>query len=377
MAAFTFQSVIKIASLTLAIPATLYFGIFGLVATIPAFQTHAFYLHRVTLTWFKDLNVPETFGFLQIQVTPFSIEVSDRKNLHAWHILPLGVYRRNQQKLLEQSSGFAPNITSRCAFKLLRDDPEARLVFYLHGTAGTIGSGWRPDSYRALYSGAPDKIHVVTLDCRGYGLSSWTPSEEGLLIDAISLVKWATEVANILPSRIVTAVAISTSLHFASQSPPVSFAGMVLVASSSDIGTLLGTYRIGGVVPVLSPLARIPRLHAFFTGFLSNTWLSKDRIAEFVKHNENDIGVEKYDITFIHAEDDTDIPCVHTEGVFWHAINATFPTGISYEDLEREKELKKKDLVAGGWAVEWQTKRGVIREEIGGAASMKRSWHIP
>ena len=26
--------------------------------------------------------------------------------------------------------------------------------------------------------------------------------------------------------------------------------------------------------------------------------------------------------------------------------------------------MKKKDLVAGWWAVEWQTKRGVIREEI-------------
>ena len=102
MAAFTLQSVIKIAGLTLAIPATLYFGILGLVAAIPALQTHAFYLHRVNLTWFKDLNVPGTFGFLHIQVTPSSIEISDRKTLHAWHILPLGVYRRSQQELLEQ-----------------------------------------------------------------------------------------------------------------------------------------------------------------------------------------------------------------------------------------------------------------------------------
>ena len=96
------NQVIQNDGLTLAIPATLYFGILGLVATIPVLQTHAFYLHRVILTWFKDLNIPEIFGFLHIQVTPFSIETSDRKTLHAWHILPLGVYRRNQQKLLEQ-----------------------------------------------------------------------------------------------------------------------------------------------------------------------------------------------------------------------------------------------------------------------------------
>jgi hypothetical protein len=29
------------------------------------------------MTWSKDLNVPETFGFLKNQVTPFSIDDDD------------------------------------------------------------------------------------------------------------------------------------------------------------------------------------------------------------------------------------------------------------------------------------------------------------
>jgi abhydrolase domain-containing protein 12 len=58
---------------------------------------------------------------------------------------------------------------------LLRDDSEARLILYFYGTSGTLASGWRPESYRALYSGAPHNIHILTFDYRGYGLSTATP----------------------------------------------------------------------------------------------------------------------------------------------------------------------------------------------------------
>jgi abhydrolase domain-containing protein 12 len=42
-------------------------------------QYHAVYLHAIQLqlTWFKDLNVPEQFGFLKNQVTPFSLRTPD------------------------------------------------------------------------------------------------------------------------------------------------------------------------------------------------------------------------------------------------------------------------------------------------------------
>ena len=277
---------LRLAFVAIAIPFAAYFGILGLMIAFPSFQTHAFYLHRVTLTWFKDINAPETFGFLHNQVVPFSIKTKDDIALHAWHILPFGIYQRNEQTLLSEPSGFVHNVESRHAFKLLRDDPEARLVISFHGTSGTIASRWRPDGYRAIYSAAPEKIHVLAIEYRGYGLSDGTPSEEGLLLDAIATADWAMNVAGIPPSRIVlfaqslgTAVALSLSEHLARQPTPVVFSGMVLISSFSDVETLVATYRIGGVIPVLSPLKRLPALLDFFASFLTSTWLSKDRIA--------------------------------------------------------------------------------------------------
>lgn len=359
----------KLAFLSVTVPIASYLGILGLIIAFPSLQTHAFYLHRVTLIWFKDLNIPETWGFLHNQVTTFSISTADGESLHAWHVLPLGVYRRNQQKLLAEATGFTRDIKSKLSFQLLRDDPDARLVIYLHGTAGCIASGFRPDSYRALYSAAPDKIHVVTVDYRGYGLSSGTPSEEGLLLDALALTNWATNEAGISASRIAifaqslgTAVAISLSEHLASRPDPISFSGTVLVASFSDVATLTATYRIGGVIPVLSPLAAAPKLLTFFQKFLRSTWMSKDRIARFIQTSEK--GGEPYHLTLIHAEDDSDIPYNHTEVVYWHAVNATVPTGISYDELEDEKAAKKTDLGSSGWSFEWRTKKGVIRERV-------------
>lgn len=368
----TFTSLLKVCCLSVTVLTLTYFGILSLMIAFPVLQTHLFYLHRVTQTWSKDLNVPEQFGFLHNQVTPFFISTSDGEKIHAWHVLPLDLYRRHQDKLLAEPSGLSRDITSRLAFKLLRDDPEARLVIYLHGVAGTLASGYRTDCYRTLYSTAPDKIHVLAADYRGYGYSSGIPSEQGLLIDAASLVDWAMRVAGVPPSRIVifgqslgSAVGISLSRHFAIQSPPVSFAGMILVASFSDVATLMASYRIGRVIPVLSPLAQIPRLLAFFNGFLASTWLSKDRIAEFVRLNEGESARRrKYHITLIHAEDDRVISFSHTEVLFRHAINAIFPLGKSHEDLEREILMAKTDLGAGGRSVEWRTKKGVIRQEI-------------
>lgn len=291
---------------TIGAPAVLYFGI------LASLQAHAIYLHRVTLTWFKDLDVPEQFGFSHNQVTPFHIDTDDGVRLHAWHV-PIGAYRRNIDDLLSHERGV--DFTESLNFRLLRDDPEARLVLYFHGTSGTLASGWRPDSYRALYSGAPDKIHILTFDFRGYGLSTGTPTEPGIVQDAIAVFKWATTVAGIAPGRIVifgqslgSAVAVALADNLATQTPSVSCAGLVVTASFSDVATLTATYRIGGVIPVLSPVTAILPLFRYFTRHLQSTWRNQDRIRNFIQK------VERYHI--IHAEDDPDTPLSHTEALF-------------------------------------------------------------
>src|SRR4051794_2247033 len=118
--------------------------------------------------------------------------------------------------------------------------------------AGTVGQGWRPEAYRGLLSTSTGpSIHVLTVDYRGFGLSTGSPTEEGLILDAIAVVQWAVNVANIPPSRIVllghslgTAVTIAAAEHFVSakSSGKKEFAGIVLVAGFSDLPTLLTTY---------------------------------------------------------------------------------------------------------------------------------------
>ncbi|KAF2791676.1 alpha/beta-hydrolase [Melanomma pulvis-pyrius CBS 109.77] len=356
-------------------------GIVGLyivfisLLTIPTLQDHVIYLHRVTLTWFQDVNVPEQWGFLRNQVTPFHLSTPDGETLHAWHILPLETYREHQKDLRNEPTGLCSDITKSLSFKLLKDDPSAQLVIYLHGAAGTLGSGWRPQSYRAISAAAPN-IHILAIDYRGFGTSTGWPSETGLLTDALTLTKFAIETAKIQPERTVifaqslgTGVAISLSHHLTFQSPPTLFAGMVLIAPFANIELLTKTYRVAGTIPLLSPVAFFPKLLETLNRFIISKWPSKDKIAAMIRHLDNLKLADrqtKYDISIIHAEDDYDIPWIHSDVLFWNAVNATRDpeSSFTFDELEREKDSRKTPLGAGGWELEWMGKGGVIREEI-------------
>ena len=337
--------------------------------TTSFFQANVIYLHKIQMTWFKDLDIPESFGFLRGQTTPFSIKSSTGEALYAWHILPIELYRQHEPALVEGPSGFTSDITSRLAFKLLRDDPHARLIIHMHGAGDTVGSGYRVPNYRAFSAGQPKSIHVLTFDYRGFGRSPGTPSERGLCLDAVTVVDWAVKIAGIPPSRILifsqslgTAVNLAISEHFALKSPPVVFAGSILVAPFVDAASLAATYSIAGTIPILSPLAKFPLLFNYLSTFIQDKWSSKDRIAGYVRANE--ANKEKYQLTLIHAKDDYDIPWHHTEVVFWHAVNATRSQGISYGELKEAESKSKRDLGAAGSIMEWRTENGIVREEI-------------
>lgn len=359
----------------------LYAAFLGLL-TFPLIQNQVIYLNKVKLTWGQDVNIPEQWGFLHNQVTPFYLKTPDGENLHAWHILPPELYRRHEKDLLSEPSGLVPDISDRLGFRLLRDEPDSLLVLYLHGAAGTLGSGYRPPSYRAISAGAPEKIHIVAIDYRGFGTSTGKPSESGLLLDAIALVDWALEEAKIPPSRIViwsqsigTAVATKLVHHMAAlrdPDKPVLFSGLVMVAPFADVKSLTATYRVAGTVPLLEPVARFPRLLDFLNSFIRDKWPSKDRLAAFVRACEEMPAGTVYDsenrkhyrVNIIHAQDDYDIPWTHSDQMFWSAVNASLPTGIGFEELEREKELAKVALGEGGWTYSRETERGLIREDI-------------
>ena len=176
------------------------------------------------------------------------------------------------------------------------------------------------------------------------------------------------DIAAIPASRIVlfghslgAAVAILLS-HAASElHPPVTFAGIALVAAFSDMRTLTKTYRLEGVMPVFASVVRILQTVIFLNDHFAGMWSSAERIESFVRWCEAR-GTE-YNIVLVHARDDRNIPSSHADTLAWRAINATRILGITPGDLAREKEMRRVDAGPGGWNIEWRTKSGTIREE--------------
>ncbi len=62
------------------------------------------------------------------QVQPFHLDTPDGEVLNAWHILPLAVYSKNEDSLLNEPRGLCPDMTQTHAFRLLSTDPRSRLV---------------------------------------------------------------------------------------------------------------------------------------------------------------------------------------------------------------------------------------------------------
>jgi abhydrolase domain-containing protein 12 len=359
---------LKLIVVSAVVGAGLYAGLLAALTT-QFVQTHAVYLHAFQMTGDKDLNVPEMFGFLRGQTTPFNIYSSDGTPLHAWHILPFGLHRKHLSALTEQPVGLSADVTDTLGFHLLRDDPGALLAIHFHGAGGNMGSGYRIPNYRALAAGSPERVHVLTFDYRGFGKTPGNPTEDGLIQDAVAVVSWAMDVANIPPSRILifgqslgTAVNMAVAKHFAMQREPVIFAGHIMIAPFVDVPTLVTTYKIAGTIPILSPVARYSVLFNFLSTKIRETWSTKTRIADYV-HRSEDI-LHRYRITLIHAEDDTDIPWHHTPTLFSHAVNATSADGIENSRVSTWKTEKGQDVGAAGRVAHWRTEQGVISEYL-------------
>ncbi|KAL9611876.1 MAG: hypothetical protein Q9167_003490 [Letrouitia subvulpina] len=274
----------------------------------------------------------------------------DNEILYCWHVLPIGAYLRNEGAIINEESGFVEDIRKTQAFKLLSTDSESRLVVNFHGNAGDVAQGWRTDTYRAVASGAPDKIHVLAFDYRGFGYSSGSPTERGLIIDGVSLVKWALEVAKIPSERIVllgqslgTAVATAVAEDFALNSN-IDFAGIILVASFSDIPTLLLTYTIKGIIPILSPLRAYPSLQRFFSSKVLDIWSTANRVRSLIRSSR------KINLSLIHAKNDIEIPWSHTEKLFYVAANAT---SIGLTTMQIDSVKGHQDLGNGGFLDTW------------------------
>ncbi|KAH7084576.1 Alpha/Beta hydrolase protein [Paraphoma chrysanthemicola] len=314
------------------IPATL-------ACCLPWVQKQMLYLHWVTFFPGKWLTEPERAGFLKNQVKPFTITTNDNEKLFAWLVAPLGVYAENAEAFIAEHPS-PDGIEEKLAFKLLRDDPEARLLLYFHGNSATIAQQRRTEEYRSYSSGASDKIFVLAFDYRGFGRSSGTPSETGLLNDAEAVIDWALNEARVPPERIVL---LGHSL------------GTAVVAAFTNAGNAFASYSIGGVIPVLAPVKMSSRFQSWFGRRMRDTWHSDDRLTDLARNCAH------LQIVFAHAEDDTTMPYNETEKLFRSTLDAAMQAmpqdGVT-------KNLKVVDLGEAGRQEVWQSGSKCLQKTI-------------
>ncbi|KAI8958048.1 alpha/beta-hydrolase [Daldinia sp. FL1419] len=347
---------------SLGVPIGLYV-LFIFLGAFPFFQRHFLYCHRLNSLFWHDLNKPEYWGFARNQVTPFSLSTVDGESIYAWHILPLPTYLKHEDKLQSQPQGYSDDITKTATFKLLKDDPDARLVISFHGNGGHIAQGYRTDHYHTLTDSS--RYHVLTIDYRGFGKSTGSPSEAGLIHDGIATVDWAMNVAGIPADRIVllghslgTAITSGTAEHFSAEG--IEFAGIILIAGFSDLPTLLASYSAAGLIPVLSLLRPIPPLLRFFQGFIVDKWKSADRLARFTSLTRT-----RLRLTFIHAKNDWAVPSLESDALFKSAARATMGEDLDDGKFSSWKEQQTVHRDDGTFiAVAKAEPNIIIREEF-------------
>ncbi|PBP16793.1 Glycylpeptide N-tetradecanoyltransferase [Diplocarpon rosae] len=342
-----------------------------IAVTNPWVQRHVIYVHKLHTAWWVDINKPEQFGFAKNQITPFNFSTPDGETIYAWHVMPLGLYAKHEYEILQQPSGCAEDITNTKAFQLLKNDPDARLIInckslqlLVSSNAGTVAQGWRTDSYRSLSDGSSSNIHILAIDYRGFGLSSGSPTERGVITDGVAAVNWAMHVAQVPPERIVivgqslgTAVTSAVVEHFAEQG--ADFAGVVLVAGFMSISSLLTQYSILGFVPILAPFGRHPALQRLLASFVVDEWPSERRIANFARLSR------RMRLFIVHSKDDPEIPWTQSEGLFAAAANATADGGIDIEFFRKMKARTTVDMGDGSFVSTWKASGDkTIREEI-------------
>lgn len=335
------------------------------VLRVPFIENHAVYMHRLRLVGRKNLRHPEQFGFAHRQVSSFWIKTTDGVKLHAWHILPIGVHYRNVARLASQRATGPSDVDFRDTlnFRLLREDSDARLVIHTHGSSGALAAYCRAESYRSLSSLAPNKIHVLAFDYRGFGLSTGSPTERGLRTDVQAVFDWATKIAGVPAERIVvfgqsmgSGVAIGLVRDLALQKIPV--AGLIITGAFPNVRTMLAEYRSFFGLRPFGPLAKFPGLMAVCSKGMRNKWLNTEGLVDIVRHSPS------HHVQIFHAQDDPIVPWHLSNELFNHAAMAVKLQGTTANEFEKEKAKRRIEMGEGGWCIEWPTQKGLIRQEV-------------
>ena len=192
---------------------------------VPSVQRNLFYLHRISYPFFAPVKHPEAWGFAMNRAHSVRLE----RDLHAWYIEPLA----------KQPSGVSATDS---------------IVIYFHGTAGHVATTHRVTTYRLLTAGI--STHLLAFDYRGFGRSPGIPTENGLIEDGVSAVKWAIQrgfAANqitLYGQSLGAAVALATAHELALRSEKLEVGQVITVAAFSSAREIARSYKMAGFIPM-------------------------------------------------------------------------------------------------------------------------------
>ncbi|GAA5839518.1 hypothetical protein JCM9279_005966 [Rhodotorula babjevae] len=323
-------------------------------------QNSLIYLHGLRFPYGTDFSRPELVGFAPGKVRPCNLTTHDGARLGAWQVLPRNLYEAAIARHGVPEEGPLPDKVFDQALL------NSTTVLYFHGNAGTRAAGNRVRVARHM-SDMDTGFWII--DYRSFADSSSTPppSEEGLLTDARRAWDWLVEDKGVEPRQIAVmgqslGTGVSAGLVARLADEGVAPRALVLVAPFSSIPTLLETYRLGNVIPLLPPLRRFPRLLDSLLALLKTRFDTHAIIHKVTCPT-----------LILHAHNDPVIPLGHTRALAERLLGPLLaPHAESGDEAAREaRRTIVRERKVGGWGVVSRFDRGEGLGEVVWAEAVK------
>ncbi|KAI0299590.1 Alpha/Beta hydrolase protein [Russula brevipes] len=309
------------------------------LGTQPFVQRQLLYMNSLKVPFFIRYDMPEKYDLAPFKTHNVRLHTADNETLGG--------------------SPLPPSSPSPSADQLIRSALRTHpTILFLHGNGGTRVLTSRVRHYQAF--AARLRANVFALDYRGFGDSTGTPSEPGLVLDARTAWDWLRshgappENVLVIGNSLGTAVAVQLVSSLETEqlgggdeqhgkgSARERPRGVVLLAPFTNVSTLLDTYYIAGVIPLLAPLRIFPQMAKFIKRFLTHRYDSLAKVAGL-----------NVPLLIVHAENDWDIPPSHSQTLFDAFLEQHLPplpdiaaamAGASDEVAERMAKLSQERL---------------------------------
>ncbi|SJX62114.1 uncharacterized protein SRS1_12963 [Sporisorium reilianum f. sp. reilianum] len=276
---------------------------FFLALLTPPFQRHFIFLHSVRFPFFPSFATPEKYGLAPYKTRALTLHTADNESIGAWHVLPEAFYQAQLRRHGDDAWG------EEVYARAMREYPT---ILYLHGNSMNRAAPWRVAAYSALT--ARVDANVLAIDYRGFGDSTGVPSEEGLVEDAHCAVRWIRKQqgggkgrVTVFGQSLGTGIGALVAAKLAREERPVD--GLVLMAPYTDLKALVKDFRLGGMLPLLKPLAAIP-----FNNYILDTFLQTH--LRTITTLPTLLTSPTTSIVLLHAHDDRVIPIAHSRRLF-------------------------------------------------------------